>query len=75
MPSMHLWCEGGGEGIGEGSPRCCFSTILHVLEYRVCCLIMDCFLSVTTASQSEPVLFAEHSIDVCKQIQAWQNSQ
>ena len=31
---------------------------------------MECFSSVTAASQSEPVLFAERSIDVCK-LQAW----
>ena len=35
---------------------------------------MERFSSVTAASQSEPVLFAERSIDVCKQIQAWRNS-
>ena len=37
---------------------------------------MECFLSVTTAAQSEPVLFAECSSDVCNQIQAivWRNS-
>ena len=37
---------------------------------------MECFSSVTTALQSEPVSFAERSIDVCKQIQAivWRNS-
>ena len=37
---------------------------------------MECFSSVTAASQSEPVLFAERSSDVCNQIQVmvWQNS-
>ena len=35
----------------------------------------ECFSSVTAASQSEPVLFAEHSIDACQQIQARRNSQ
>ena len=37
---------------------------------------MECFSSVTAASQSEPVSFAERSSDVCNQIQAmvWQNS-
>ena len=35
---------------------------------------MECFSSVTAASQSEPVLFPECLINVCKQIQAWQNS-
>ena len=37
---------------------------------------MECFSSVTAASQSEPVSFAERSINVYKQIQAmvWQNS-
>ena len=28
---------------------------------------MECFLSVTAASQSEPLSFAERSTDVCKQ--------
>ena len=38
---------------------------------------MECYSSVTAASQSEPVSFAEHSSDVCNQIQAmvWRNSQ
>ena len=31
---------------------------------------MECFSLLTAASQSEPVSFAECSIDVCKQIQA-----
>ena len=35
---------------------------------------MECFSSVTAALQSEPVSFAECSIDVCKQTQAWRNS-
>ena len=35
---------------------------------------IESFSSVIAASQSEPVLFAERSIDVCKQIQAWRNS-
>ena len=37
---------------------------------------MECFSSVTAASQSEPVSFAERSNDVCNQIQAmvWRNS-
>ena len=35
---------------------------------------MECFSSVTAASQSEPVLFAERLVDVCEQIQAWRNS-
>ena len=39
-----------------------------MLSYR------ECFSSVTTASQSEPVLLAEHSIDACQQIQVWRNS-
>ena len=29
---------------------------------------MECFSSVTAASQSEPVSFAGRSIDICKQI-------
>ena len=38
---------------------------------------MECFSSVTAASQSEPVSFAERSSDICNQIQAmvWRNSQ
>ena len=37
---------------------------------------VECFSLVTTPLQSEPVSFAERSIDVCKQIQAmvWRNS-
>ena len=64
---MRLWRKGGGGGYGrrEKLGEVHFG-IQSMLSYNNI-IIMECFLSVTTASQSDPVSFAEHSSDVCNQ--------